>query len=83
MARSVSLSDEAFAILRREKRAHESDSDVVIRLQKEARRKEKDPLSFLRKTPLPGLPDAEYGAFREKMRSADIAKMKRRLDAGA
>ncbi|MGQ0535360.1 MAG: hypothetical protein ACT4PT_04735 [Methanobacteriota archaeon] len=48
MVRPVSLSDPAFAALRREKRAGESDSDVVLRLVRDARRAgRKDPRAFL------------------------------------
>ena len=83
MARSVSLSDEAFAILRREKRTNESDSDVVIRLQREARRKEKDPMLFFRRAPHLEITPEQFEEFREKMRAADIAKAKRLYDAGA
>ncbi len=48
MARAISLSDEAFTALRDEKRAGESDSDVVIRLRREARARRKDPTKFLK-----------------------------------
>ena len=48
MVKPVSLSDPAFAALRKEKRVHESDSDVVLRLIHEARAKRKDPMSFVR-----------------------------------
>lgn len=48
MVKPVSLSDPAFAALRREKRPGESDSDVVLRLIKSLHENEKDPLAFLR-----------------------------------
>ena len=76
MARSVSLSDEAFAALRAEKRAGESDSDVVLRLRRTAHRKERDPANFFRNPPKPGWTEAEYDEVREKMRAADIKKAK-------
>lgn len=75
MARSVSLSDEAFAVLRREKQAHESDSDVVLRLSREARAKARDPMSFFRNPPQAELSPDEYDEMREKMRDADRRKM--------
>lgn len=74
MARSVSLSDEAFAVLRRSKREGESDSDVVLRLAREASRKEKDPMAFIRNPPKADLTPEEFDEFREKMRAADIKK---------
>ena len=51
MVRPVSLSDPAFAALRKEKRAGESDSDVVLRLIREVRAAKRDPLKFLRSRP--------------------------------
>lgn len=51
MVRPVSLSDEAFARLRREKKPGESDSDVVLRLASEAQRARKDPDAFVRWKP--------------------------------
>lgn len=49
MARSTTLSDEAFGLLRSLKRPGESDSDVVLRLAHEARIAKKDPLRFVRR----------------------------------
>lgn len=71
MVRPVSLSDPAFAALRKEKRATESDSDVVLRLVREARARRKDPRSFLRHPvhPLASWDDVERDA--ERMRRAD------------
>ena len=51
MVKPVSLSDPAFAALRKEKRPGESDSDVVLRLIKSLHENQKDPLAFLK--PLP------------------------------
>lgn len=48
MVKPVSLSDPAFEALRSEKRESESDSDVVLRLIREARSGRKDPEHFLR-----------------------------------
>ena len=47
MVKPVSLSDPAFAALRKEKRKGESDSDVVLRLLKEAQAARKDPWHFV------------------------------------
>lgn len=71
MARWVSLSDHAFAILRRERRPHESDSDAILRLYKTARRKERDPIGFFRHPPAPELSPGEYAEVSEKMHHAD------------
>lgn len=65
MARSVSLSDEAFVALREEKREGESDSDVVLRLRREARAKRKDPERFFRGRAKYALSAAERLADRE------------------
>lgn len=77
MARSVSLSDTAFANLRREKRAGESDSDVVNRLIRTAHRRQKDPRRFVEhvKRLEPAFGADEFDAMRERMRQADIARM--------
>jgi len=48
MTKPVTLSDNAFAALRKEKKEGESDSDVVQRLIKEARGERKDPWHFVR-----------------------------------
>lgn len=48
MVKPVSLSDPAFAALREEKRPGESDSDVVLRLIKEAQAARKDPWHFVK-----------------------------------
>lgn len=71
MVRPVSLSDPAFAALRREKRATESDSDVVLRLVREAKARRKDPRAFLRYAarPVSSWDDLERDA--ERMRRAD------------
>lgn len=77
MARSISLSDEAFRTLRDEKREGESDSDVLLRLAREARRKRKDPMAFLDDPPEPEWDWETYQTFREKMREADIERARR------
>lgn len=74
MARSVSFSDPAFRALRGEKRAGESDSDVLLRLVREARTKRKDPMAFVRNPPEPAWTPHEYDAFRDRMRHADQEK---------
>lgn len=77
MARSVSLSDEAFHALREEKQPRESDSDVVIRLRNEARTKRKDPFRFLRnKIPFELGPE-EHLDFLDRMRKADVERSRR------
>lgn len=48
MTKPVTLSDSAFAALRKEKKEGESDSDVVLRLIKEAVGRRKDPWHFVR-----------------------------------
>ncbi len=74
MARSVSLSDVAFQALRSEKREGESDSDVVLRLYREARRKRKDPMAFLDRSSERAWSHEEYEDFQERMRQADHEK---------
>ncbi len=78
MARSVSLSDEAFAVLRRDKQPGESDSDVVLRLHRTAQRKEKDPMSFFRNPPKPEWTPQEYERVRESSRQLDIERARKR-----
>ena len=71
MVRPVSLSDPAFAALRREKRASESDSDVVLRLLREAKARRKDPRAFLRYAARPVESWDEHERAVERMRRAD------------
>lgn len=71
MARTTSLSDEAFAALRAEKREGESDSDVVLRLLREARTGGKDPYHFIESDAELAFPPEEFDRYREKMREAD------------
>lgn len=71
MVRPVSLSDPAFAALRKEKRATESDSDVVLRLLREAKARRKDPRAFLRYRARPLVPWDEHERAVERMRRAD------------
>ncbi len=71
MVKPVSLSDPAFAALRKEKRHGESDSDVVLRLIDETRRLRKDPMSFLRGRPHREMMDAEeHLQWLDEMREA-------------
>ncbi len=76
MARSTSLSDQAFRALRSQKREGESDSDVVLRLVRETNRKEKDPLAFFRHPPEPAWSKDQQEQIRLKMQEADIRRMK-------
>lgn len=79
MVKPVSLSDPAFAALRKEKGANESDSDVVLRLIREARAKRKDPMSFVRSSsPSDGWDAKEFAQFRKKMNEADVRKARAR-----
>lgn len=71
VARSVTLSDEAFLALRREKRPGESDSDVVLRALREARIRKKEPKRMLKVVHQPLVPPADYDAFLDGMRQAD------------
>ena len=72
MVKPVSLSDPAFAALRKEKRLGESDSDVVLRLVQEAHRSRKDPLSFIAGGPRRDMMDAEaHLRWLREMRDAD------------
>jgi predicted CopG family antitoxin len=77
MARGVSLSDDAFTVLRSQKRPGESDSDVVLRLAGEARARRKDPMAFFRTPPKPRWSPSEYDEFRRRMREADVEKARR------
>lgn len=71
MVKPVSLSDRAFAALRNEKRAGESDSDVVLRLIEEVGRVRKDPWKFARYRPKRSITPEEHLAFVARMRAAD------------
>lgn len=71
MARSTTLSDDAFRALRREKREGESDSDVVLRLIRAARQAQGDPKRFLRSRVSFAFGEAEYRAIRARMQEAD------------
>lgn len=78
MARSVSLSDEAFMVLRRDKLEGESDSDVVLRLHRTAHRREKDPMAFFRNPPTADWSPEEYARRREESRKRDIESARER-----
>lgn len=83
MVKPVSLSDPAFAALRREKRVNESDSDVVLRLVREARRTRKDPYSFLKYKPKRVFTYEQMEAFSRRMDEADRRKSRRLQHGGA
>ncbi|MEA3200683.1 MAG: putative antitoxin [Thermoplasmata archaeon] len=71
MARTTSFSDEAFRALRHEKGPDESDSDVLLRLLREATMHRKDPRRFLRAKAAPAFPAQSYAKARAAMRRAD------------
>lgn len=71
MVRPVSLSDPAFAALRAEKRPGESDSDVVLRLVRQARAAARDPRKFLKFRPKRALGADEHEAMIHRMDEAD------------
>lgn len=71
MARSTTLSDDAFRALRREKREGESDSDVVMRLVREARSGRGDPKRFLTSPVRFAFSEDELERFRARMAEAD------------
>ena len=71
MVRPVSLSNPAFAALRKEKRPVESDSDVVLRLLREAKARRKDPRSFLRYAARPVTSWDEHEKAVARMRRKD------------
>ncbi len=82
MVKPVSLSDPAFEALRSEKQENESDSDVVLRLVREARSARKDPWHFLesRKKRKRVWSVEEHREILEKMDEADREKAKRRWE---
>lgn len=72
MVKPVSLSDKAFAALRKEKREGESDSDVVLRLIRFVEAQRKDSPSFLRGTARRQMIDPEeHLRFVEAAREGD------------
>lgn len=82
MVKPVSLSDPAFEALRSEKRENESDSDVVLRLIREARTARKDPRHFLRtrKSRRRAVPIAEHERALDEMRAADRERARERWE---
>lgn len=82
MVKPVSLSDPAFAALRQEKQENESDSDVVLRLLREAKAARKDPWHFVRTRKLRKriMTPEEHLAFIERMREVDREQMRERWD---
>lgn len=81
MARSVSLSDEAFRVLRSRKGKGESDSDVVIRLAQAATSRVARVEAYLRKPPRHDGDWKRHEQFLDKMRAVDIGRM-READRG-
>jgi predicted CopG family antitoxin len=71
MARSTSFSDEAFRALREEKRVGESDSDVLLRLRREARAKRKPVKRFFEMPPRFALDERDHARLIDGMRAAD------------
>lgn len=71
MVRPVSLSDPAFAALRAEKRAEESDSDVVLRLVRIARAAQRDPRRFLQFRPKRAISVTDHETVLRRMDEAD------------
>lgn len=71
MPRTVQLSEEAYATLAAIKRPGESFSDVVLRTI----RSRKDPGALLRLGPR--IPGYDHEKVREKMRRADLEKLRR------
>lgn len=82
MVKPVSLSDPAFEALRSEKRESESDSDVVLRLVREARSARKDPEHFLdtRASRERALAIPEHEDALAEMRDADRDRLGERLE---
>lgn len=75
MTKPVTLSEEAFRVLRSLKRQGESDSDVVLRL---AGRSEKDPYLFLKVKLQPaGRSWAEVDRRLSRMHRADVESFRR------
>ncbi len=71
MVRPVSLSEPAFAVLRAEKRQGESDSDVVLRLAREARAGRRDPRAFQKYRPRRTISLKKYHEWTRSMDAAD------------
>lgn len=82
MVKPVSLSDPAFEALRDEKEEGESDSDVVLRLIREARSARKDPYHFVRSRDSRerALSLEEHEAALEEMDRADREKAEARWE---
>ena len=74
MTKPVTLSDGAFAALRREKKEGESDSDVVNRLVHEARAARKDPFRLV------GAPLKRAMSVEEHLRMLEDAREADRYD---
>lgn len=74
MTKPVTLSDRAFAALRREKKNGESDSDVVNRLLHEARTARKDPFRLV------GAPLKRATSVKEHLRMIEDAREADRHD---
>lgn len=76
MTKPVTLSDSAFAALRREKKAGESDSDVVKRLVQEAHegRTKKDPFRLVGAKLGPGLGREAHLRLLKEMDEHELAQ---------
>lgn len=70
MAKTVQLSEKAYASLRAHKRPNESFSDVVMRILGER----KDPMRLLELPP--PAPDFDFDEFDRRMREADERRWK-------
>lgn len=74
MTRQVSLSEDAYSALRREKREAESFSQAVMRLLATARRAEKDPMKFVGRRRRRVIPVEEHLALVEQWRDEDLVE---------
>lgn len=83
VARTISLSEEAFRVLRAQKQSGESDSDVLLRLAREAHKKRKNPLAFFQNPPRPSWSGEEYERVRDRARRADQERARRAWDETA
>lgn len=70
MTHQVALSQVAYAALRKERKSHESFSDVVLRLLEESHRARKDPASFLQRRTRRRIPVEEHLRLIEEERDA-------------
>lgn len=73
MTKQVAFSNEAYAALKREKQAHESFSDLVVRLMREARIQKKDPMRFANFAHKRAWPVKDHLSLVEALRDHDRA----------